>query len=136
MNEIPEVRHWLACEDVTVSPDGLRHTLVDVFQTIRPQPGDAFPLLHPRTCLYAILTNGRGTHRFAVELVVGVGDAEAVVGTSAVLTLDLGQDPLVIHALPVRLPPIRFDRPGQYEFRLLCGGSPIARELIEVRANP
>jgi hypothetical protein len=135
MNEIPEVRHFLACEDITVSQSGIRHTLVEVFQTLHPQPGDTFPLLHTRTCLYTLLTNGRGVHTFAVELVTGVPGQETVIGTSAPMRFDLGQDPLVLYALPLRLPPIRFDQPGQYEFRLLCDGQVIAHEWIEVRTS-
>lgn len=135
MDEIPEVRHFLACEDITAVPGALRFTLVNVFQVLKPQPGDTFPLEQPQTCLYTVLANGRGTHTFAVELVFGVGPNEVTIGTSPGLQRDLGQDPLVVHGFPLRLPSIRFDRPGQYEFRLLCDGQLIARELIEVRSQ-
>jgi hypothetical protein len=134
VNEIPEARHFIACEGVAPSPDGRHHTLTNVFQVVVPRAGDQFPLLRPMTCLYTILTNGRGAHTFAVELVRGVGPAETVIGLSAGLTRDLGQDPLVIHGLPLRLAHLIFTQPGQYEFRLLCDGRVIARELIEVRA--
>ncbi len=118
MNEIPEVRHFVACEGVAPSSDGRHHTLNNVFQVVVPRVGDPFPLYHPMTCLYAILTNGRGAHTFAVELVRGVGPAETDIGRSAGLIRDLGQDPLVIHGLPLRLANLIFTQPGQYEFRL------------------
>jgi hypothetical protein len=100
---------------------------------IRPVPGDAFPLHRPLTCLYTVLTNGRGIHTFVVVLVRGVGPFETEVGRAPGLTRNLGQDPLVVHGLPFRLANLEFEQPGQYEFRLLCDGRIIARELIEVR---
>jgi hypothetical protein len=134
VNEIPEVRHFLVCEDVTPSADGRHHTLTNVFQVIVPRAGDRFPLLRPRTWLYAILTNGRGAHTFALELVRGVGPAETAIVRSGTVTRDMGQDPLVIHGLPLSLANLVFTRPGQYEFRLLCDERVIARALFEVRA--
>jgi hypothetical protein len=135
MNETPEVRHFLVCEDVSVAADRHRFTLHNTFQIIRAVSGDEFPLLLDRTCLYAVLTNGRGVHTFSFDLAIVVGGQVVVLGRSAQLTVDLGQDPLMVHGVPVRFPPIRFDRPGQYEFQLLCDGNVIARELFEVRAS-
>src|SRR4051794_289517 len=103
MNEIPEVRHFIACDAVTPAADGRHHSLTNVFQVIVPKPGDPFPLRRPLICLYTILTNGRGVHTFAVELVRGVGPAETDIGRSAGVTRDLGQDPLVIHGLALPL---------------------------------
>ncbi|MBX9623910.1 MAG: hypothetical protein K2X82_08845 [Gemmataceae bacterium] len=135
MNEIPEVRHFIACDGAGPSADGRHHDLTNVFQVVVPRAGDRFPLLRPRVCLYTILTNGRGVHTFAAALVRGVGPAEVEVGRSGGVTRDLGQDPLAIHGLPFPLANLVLGEPGQYEFQLLCDGRGIARAMIEVRAT-
>ena len=47
--------------------------------------------------------------------------------------VDFGQDPTLVHGLPIRVRNITFDRAGQYAFYLLCDGRRIAEETLEVR---
>src|SRR5947208_11016078 len=95
MNEVPVVRHFLACNDIQAS--GGNVTLTNVIHTIRPRPGDQFPCLQPLLCLYALLTNGRGEHEFEVSLVRATGPEETEVYRTPKFRRDLGQDPMAVH---------------------------------------
>jgi hypothetical protein len=133
MNEPPIARHFIVCERVDRSADGRHVTLHNVIHSIRPLPGHTYPRIHPGVALYAVLTNGRGQHTLAVELLAGVGPTAASIYRTRPFTIDLGNDPLVVHGLPIRLWNLPFPSPGQYEFVLLCNDVPIAHELVELR---
>ncbi|MCI0381217.1 MAG: hypothetical protein L0215_26835 [Gemmataceae bacterium] len=47
--------------------------------------------------------------------------------------IDLGQDPTVVHGLPVPHVKAAFDKPGQYTFSLFCDGQRIAECHVEVQ---
>ena len=47
--------------------------------------------------------------------------------------IDLGQDPMVVHGLPVPHIEVIFEKPGQYSFALLCDGERIAEYAVEVQ---
>jgi hypothetical protein len=79
------------------------------------------------------MTDGRGRHSFQIQQVFA--DEEQSTYTSQPVTLDLGNDPLVVHGWPIRLNNVVFQRPGLYEFRLLCGGQLIAHETIVLRES-
>jgi hypothetical protein len=132
VSEIPVVRYFVPCLEIVVTPDRRDVTLRSLIHTILRLPGEPFPCIRERMALYALLANGRGEHEFEVELVVfdqGTEHSRRRPGPR----LDLGQDPAVVHGLPISLKNVIFDRPGQYTFRLLCDGRPIAEAHVEVR---
>jgi hypothetical protein len=83
--------------------------------------------------LYALLSNGRGEHDFAVELTRFDRGQETVVGRVGPVRIDLEQDPVAVLGLPVPLRNVVFNEGGQYAFYLLCNGQPIADVKIVVR---
>jgi hypothetical protein len=134
MNEQPIARHFVACADIQSNPER-RVTLVDLIHIIRVRKEEEFPCLVPTICFYALLTNGRGEHTFAISVVLTAEAEDLETFRSHSVRRDLGQDPLVLHGFPMRLNSLRLGRPGQYEFRLLCDELIIATESIEVRST-
>ena len=132
---IPVVRHFIACEriDTAAGSAQTEYSLHNVIHAIRTLPGVGYPRIHPLLYLFAQMTNGRGSHSFQIQKVLL--DDESTYTCPPVI-LDLGADPLVVHAYPFRLKNIRFQRAGLYEFRLLCDGQVIARETILLREMP
>lgn len=92
MDELPIIRHFLACDEIVISPDGERYSLVNVIHAIRPLPGVTYPRRHPLICLFVQMTNGRGCHTFRIELVSGVGPHERTAYTTPAHGYDLGTD--------------------------------------------
>jgi hypothetical protein len=133
MNEPPIARHFIACENVIANPAALRYSLQDLAFLVHPPVGGRYPLLDPELCFFALLTNGRGVHDFAVEQRRGVGPAVQFIWRSRTGKIDLGNDPTALFGLPLRFRNVVFPLPGQYEFVLLCDGIELASELIEAR---
>jgi hypothetical protein len=67
-SEIPIVRYFVPCLEIVVAPDRRDLTLRSLIHTIVRLPQEPFPCIRERMALYALLTNGRGEHEFAVEL--------------------------------------------------------------------
>jgi hypothetical protein len=133
VNEAPIVRLFVPCEEIVNAVNGQQVTLNRLVYVIRALPGMPYPRIHPRLCLFALLSNGRGQHRFALEVISGVGPSEQTLYISPSFVHDLGTDPLAVHGLPIRLNNLPFPRPGQHEIRLLCNGEPIAHQPLELR---
>jgi hypothetical protein len=131
-SEVPIVRYFVPCLEIVVAPDRRDLTLRSLIHTIVRLPGEPFPCIRERMALYALLANGRGEHEFEVELVYfheGIEQSRRRPGRR----IDLGQDPAIVHGLPIPLTNVTFDRPGQYTFHLLCDGQRIAEAHIDVR---
>jgi hypothetical protein len=131
-SEIPVVRYFVPCLEIVVPPDGQDVTLRRLIHAIVRLPGEAFPCIREQMALYALLANGRGEHEFEVELVFfdqGFEHSRRRPGRR----LDLGQDPAVVHGLPIPLRNVTFGKAGQYTFYLLCDGRRIAEAQVEVR---
>jgi hypothetical protein len=130
--EIPVVRHFLACMELEVSANrGV--TIHNLIHSIVRLPGEPFPCVREQMALYALLTNGRGEHDFAIELVYAGEMEEQTVFKSQPRRIDLGQDPTMVHGLPIPRMRVVFQRPRPYMFYLLCDGKRIGEEYIEVR---
>ena len=126
----PVVRHFIACEEVERSADGQHYSLLKLVYTIRPLTGEPYPRIHPQLQLYAMLTDGVGRLPFTVELVTWDEIEPRSIYTTRTVIVDMGSDPLLVHGWPIRLRNLVFERPGLYEFRLICDGEIIARESI------
>jgi hypothetical protein len=134
MNEIPVVRHFVACLEIIPLPGGRGVTLRDMIHVIVRLPGEPFPCKREKMALFALLTNGRGEHDFDLELTRFDRGAEQLVSPPVRLgRLNLGHDPTVVHGLPIPLKNVVFPEAGQYAFYLICDGQPIADEKILVR---
>src|SRR5260370_28415961 len=130
---IPVVRHFIACERIDTVASSKQYSLIDVIHAIKPFPGAAYPRIHPQLCLFAQMTNGRGSHSCQVQRLFL--DDEST-NTSNAVVLDIGTDPLIVHGWPILLKNVFFQRPGLYEFRLVCDAQVIAKEPIILRENP
>jgi hypothetical protein len=132
-SEIPIVRHFVACLEIIKETDNRTITLRNLIHAIVRLAGEPFPCIREQMALYAVLTNGRGEHDFGVELEFFERGAERSVRRSGSRRMDLGQDPTVVHGLPIPLKNVTFGSAGQYTFYLLCDGQRIAHEHVEVR---
>ncbi len=134
--ESPVVRHFIACKEIVVEPEGRSVSLKDLVVNIVPLPGEHYPVLREEMALYALLTNGRGKHAFALELTRLVEAEEVSVVRTPAREVELGQDPTIVHGLPIPLRNVVFAEPGQYSFHLLCDGTIIAAEKIQLWEEP
>jgi hypothetical protein len=132
-SEIPVVRNLVACREVVADPGANTVSLTDLIHVVEPLPGEVPPYIVEPLALYALLTNGRGVHEFAVELVRSDMGQERVVGRVGPVRIDLGQDPVAVLGLPIPLRNVVVNQPGQYAFHLVCDGHDIADEKILVR---
>jgi hypothetical protein len=133
VSETPTVRHFLACSEVVVEAGGRNVSLRNLIHAVVRLPGEPFPCVCEPMALYALLTNGRGEHAFAVELAFLDQGVERTIFRSSTRRLDLGQDPTVVHGLPIPLKNVTFNEPGQYTFYLFCDDRRIAEEQLVVR---
>jgi hypothetical protein len=132
VDEIPIVRHFIACESLEMSGGGI--TLHETIHAIVRLEGEVFPCERERLSPFALLTNGRGVHEFSIELThFELGEERLVHPPWGPIQRDLGPDPTVVHGLPMNLRHLIFDAPGQYAFHLLCDGRIIAEEQLFVR---
>lgn len=132
-SEIPVVRNFVACRQLDADPVANTISLTDMIHVVDPLPGEVPPYLVEPLALYALLTNGRGVHEFAVELVRFDMGEERVAGRVGPVRIDLGQDPVAVLGLPIPLRNVVINEPGQYAFHLVCDGQDIADEKILVR---
>jgi hypothetical protein len=107
--------------------------LRDLIHAIAPLPGEKYPCIRETMALYALITSGRGKHEIALELMRYEGNEEITVVRTPARTVDLGQDPVAVLGLPMPLKNVVFPQPGEYEFRLLCDGQPLAEEKLLLR---
>jgi hypothetical protein len=132
-SEIPVVRHFILCRELIVEPGGRDYTLRNLIHAINRLPGEPFPCICEPMALFAMLANGRGEHEFMVELTFLDQGDERTLAKPTSRCVDLGQDPTLVHGLPVPLRNVTFKEPGQYAFHLICDEQRIAEEQVLVR---
>lgn len=130
--QAPIVRHFVACVEVAVGPNGRDVTLRNLIHAVIRLPGEPFPCILPEMALYALLTDGRDKHDFAIELTFFDGVVNQLVYRSPSRPVDLGPDPTAVRGMPIPLKNVIFHKPAQYTFYLVCDGKRIA-EGLEVR---
>ena len=130
--EMPVVRHFIACRSIVLAQDG-SITLHDLVHAIRPSAEEDYPCIRDEMAIYALLTNGRGPHEFALELTRFDRGSEIRIVRTKGKQIDLGSDPLAVRGLPIPLRNVIFECPGQYTFHLLCDGVSIAEEKVLLR---
>lgn len=127
----PIVRYFIVCDRVEQSPDGRQVSLINLISTIRALPNAPYPRIHPGLWLFAQMTDGLGPFDFSIQL-VNLDDDRSIFVLPPV-KLDLGQNPLAVRGWAKRLLNVLFEKPGMYEFRLLCDGDVIASAPIRLR---
>lgn len=130
--ETPVVRYFVACRQIDVDPARRHVSLQRLVYKIVRLPGEPFPCICEPFALFALLTNGRGTHELGVELAYFGSGEESTIWHSPNRSVDLGPDPTVVHGLPIPLRNVIFERAGQYTFHLLCNGQRLTQAEVEV----
>ena len=113
--EVPVVRNFQACLEVVTDSGGRGVTLRTLVHAIVRLAGEPFPCIREKLALYALLTNGRGEHDFSVVLTQFDSGEERLIGSVGPARIDLGQDPVAVHGLPIPLRNLVFEEPGQGE---------------------
>ncbi len=131
--EVPLVRHFVACRKIIGEPGTTDVTLESLIHAIVPSAGEEYPILRPEMALYALLTNGRGIHSFALELTRFDEGDEVLLFRSPEREVHLGQDPVAVLGMPIPLKNFVFETPGQHAFYLVCDGQRIAEEIISLK---
>jgi hypothetical protein len=130
----PRARHFIPCHAVLTDSKRHAYSLEGVIYLIRPAEGDSFPILMSELTLFAVLSNGHGDYEFSVQIVTwDLAGTEVEVWQTSTVKLDLGKDPLTVHGWPIRLRKIGFEKPGLYEFRLICDGTILTQTEVLVR---
>lgn len=113
---VPKPSAMLVCDYVITEQGTNKKSLIGIFENIA---SEKFPFIHPALSVYIKLTEARGTYRFLLELVdlktntsVGKGQIPRVITIP---------DPLLSHELVFNLRGLKFDHPGEYEFRIFAG---------------
>jgi hypothetical protein len=130
----PRARHFIPCHAVLTDSKRHAYTLEGIIFIIRPTEGDSFPLLLPEMFLFTVLSNAHGDYEFSVQVVTWDPTGKEIdVWQTGSITQGLGKDPLMVLGWPIRLRNLEFERPGLYEFRLMCDGMIIAQTEISLR---
>lgn len=136
-SEIPVVRYFVACRSLKLSDDNAQASIYDLVHSVILRQGEQFPT-RQTLALYALFSNGRGTHRIRLQLTRMESGHEHVLVTSPGRMIDFGQDPTVVFGLPILQVNVDFTQQGQYALNLLCNDhpEPIARVYLDVRVTP
>ena len=127
-SEQPMAQALVICDQIIEEAGTQKKSLIGIFNNIF---ASTFPVQHPKMCIYASLTNGRG--RVKIELRgVRVGDEGSddkqflsVSGTIAF------PDPNQVVEMVFNLVGVPFERAGLHTFELHCEGN----LLLEKRFN-
>ena len=126
----PVVRHFIACDEILTSIGGRKFTLVNLIGTLRLRPGALFPHTVPYIWLYAHLTDGRGRWQFGAD--IHFMNDDTLIFSTPRRILDLGQDPLIVHGVPIPINDPVFPGPGKYICHLMCDEVSIAEVIFQV----
>jgi hypothetical protein len=131
-NVHPVVRFLVPCENIIIDPGPpIRVTLDGVISTIHSLDQPAFPYRHAELCIFAQLTECRGSGKIRLEAIQA--DTGQVVFRTRELLVTFGNDPLAVRGLPFRIFGCLFPDPGVYWIDLIVDGTEIARQVLLLR---
>lgn len=133
MNEVPVAWHFIPCLGIETSPNSRHVTVRELVHTIRPLGHEGYPCIRDAITLFAVLTNGRGSHRFTLDLVRFDLGQDVVAWNGPSRVVDMGDDPLAVHGMPIPVRDLVFEVPGRYVFRLHCDGKVIAEAHVHLK---
>ena len=123
----PKANAMLICDHVITEVGTNKKSLIGVFENINTIK---FPIIHPLLAVYIKLTAAKGQYRFRIELVdlnnnLVLGKAE--------IPQDIHiNNPLGTHELVFNLGGLKFNNPGQYEFRIFANEKIFAQKTFLV----
>lgn len=132
MKPVPIVSAFLVCDSVIKDADTGKVSLIGLFNAINVSQ---FPAVHPSLALFASLTDAEGEYDVRVDLVhVASNTLTARFPPPDKPPMRIASDERLNYTdLIVRLQGLRFDEPGEYEFRLFVDGKLIALRRFWVR---
>jgi hypothetical protein len=113
----PSVRSLLLCEDIVADPgNSNRISLMYLVSNISPVAGAAYPLIRPRLCVFAQLTECRGQGALWAE--VRQADTDRALFRTPGRVVTFPGNPLAVHGVSFRLRNLVFPAPGLYWVQL------------------
>jgi hypothetical protein len=129
----PTPRGITVCEAIAPDVENPRRlTLHRVVHSIQPKRGCSYPVRHGRLCVFAQVTEGRGTGTMAV--VVRRADTEQVIYRTADVQVVLPQnDPLRVFGASFTTAEMTFPTAGLYWFELWYDDSVLMQTPVVLR---
>lgn len=109
----PKTNAMLICDYVITEQNTNKKSLIGIFENIN---AGKFPCIHHALSVYIKMTEGQGVYRFRLELIDLRSDK--VVGKGEIPKDIHITSPLTAHELVFNLRSIKFEHPGEYEFRI------------------
>jgi hypothetical protein len=128
----PVIRYLIVCDEVRVDRTNPRKvSLTGLVSSIRSYDDPPFPVRHEAFCVYAQLTDFRGTGVVHVDVVDA--DTEVCVTRTPRHRVSFGNDPLDIVGVVIRVCGCRFPKAGLYGVRFWYNDLVIAEQPILLR---
>jgi hypothetical protein len=127
--EQPMAQALVICDQIIEEARTQKKSLIGIFNNVY---ASTFPVQHPKMCVYASLTNGRG--RVKIELRgVRVGDEgsddKQILSVSGTIEFP---DPNQVVEMVFNLNGVPFERPGLHTFELHCEGNLLLEKRFSV----
>jgi hypothetical protein len=129
----PKANAMLVCDNVITEQGTKKKSLIGIFESIGARN---FPFIHPFLSVYVKLTEGNGTYHFRLEMVNL--KTNQVTGEGKIPEEIVIDNPLKSHELVFNLRGLRFNDPGEYEFRMYSNDQIFAQKTFyvqEIKSN-
>lgn len=129
----PKANAMLVCDTVITEQGTKKKSLIGIFESIGARK---FPFVHPFLSVYVKLTEANGAYHFRLEMVNL--KSNQVTGEGKIPQEILIDNPLKSHELVFNLRGLRFNEPGEYEFRMYSNDQIFAQKTFyvqEIKAN-
>lgn len=127
----PKANAMLLCDSVITEVGTNKKSLIGVFENINVMK---FPAFHHFLAVYIKLTEAKGTYRFRLELVNLKNNT--ILGKGEIPQDIAIDNPLGTHELVFNLGGLKFDAPGEYEFRIFANDKIFEQKTFLVRQIP
>lgn len=124
MDEKPIGEAIVICDQIITEAGTNKKSLIGIFNGVA---SFAFPVQHPRLCVYCAMSNGRGSTTLDLRC-IRVEDSAEIARISGSVNFP---DPTAVIELVFNIINIPFERPGLYTFETSCEGE----YLMEKRFN-
>lgn len=119
----------IPCDSVYADPSSGKQALIGMFNLITAR---AFPVIHPRMCIFASLTDVHQNTRCKVDIVNGETDAVVFSAEGPMAAAN----PTVICDMIFQLNNLTFQEPGTYFIRLIGNGQILLQRPFNVVLQP
>lgn len=124
---VPKANAMLICDYVITETGTNKKSLIGIFENIG---ASKFPCRHDSLSIYVKLTEANGEYKFHLELVDLAGDK--VVETAEMPHGLCSDNPLKTHELVFNLRGLKFEHPGDYEFRIYANRNIFGQKSFRV----